>query len=67
LAEPASENGLLNHPRTPHAVLPSTFDGDHPIPTGLLWLADAWFGSYLVNSPSGVLTNLGDGIIISTY
>jgi hypothetical protein len=67
LADPQTENGEHNLPRTPHAVHPNSFDGDHPITTGLLYLMDADLGSYFVNPGKSYLNNLGDGIKISEY
>jgi hypothetical protein len=67
LADPQTEKGEHNLPRTPHAVHPNSFDGDHPITTGLLYLMDAIKGSYFVNAGKSYLNNLGDGIKISEY
>ena len=52
-------------PRTPAAVIPGTFDGDHPITTGLLKYFSTDYGSYIVNQPYSALLNLGNGILLA--
>lgn len=59
-----SENGEVL-PRTPAATVPGTFDGDHPITTGLLTYLSTNWGSHIVNQPYSVLFDIGDGILLA--
>lgn len=59
-----SENGEIL-PRTPAATVPGTFDGGHPITTGLLKYYSTNWGSHIVNQPSSVLFDIGDGILLA--